>query len=61
MTEDLTSSQTYQPQVGDNFKNHNEFVNKIKSYACNLGFVIILGKVDYLNTTKNQIPKNKRI
>jgi hypothetical protein len=59
MTEDLTSSQTYQPRVGDNFKNHDEFVNKIKSYARNLGFVIRLGKVDYLNTTKNQNTKEQ--
>ncbi|CAB4405287.1 unnamed protein product [Rhizophagus irregularis] len=58
MIKDLISSQTYQPQVGDNFKNHDEFVNKIKSYTCNLGFVIRLGKVEYVNTTKNKEQEN---
>ncbi|PKY61485.1 hypothetical protein RhiirA4_486536 [Rhizophagus irregularis] len=58
MIKDLTSSQTYQPQVGDNFKNHDEFVNKIKSYARNLSFVIRLGKVEYVNTTKNKEQEN---
>ncbi|CAB4478771.1 unnamed protein product [Rhizophagus irregularis] len=59
MTKDLTSPQTYQPQVGDNFKNHDEFVNKIKSYTRNLGFVIRLGKVEYVNTTKNKNTKEQ--
>src|SRR4051812_19163122 len=54
MTEDLTSFQTYQPQVDDMFKDHDDFVNKIKSYARRLGFTVRLGKVKYLNTTKKQ-------
>ena len=36
------------------FKNHDEFVNKIKNYAHKLGFSIRLGKVEYLNTSKKQ-------
>src|SRR5436190_17020477 len=55
MTEDL---QTYQPQVDDIFKNHDEFVNKIKGYAQKLGFIIRLGKVKYLKSTKNKKSKN---
>jgi len=54
MTENSNSTQTYQPQVDDMFKNHDEFVDKIKSYAHKLGFIIRLGKVEYLNITKNQ-------
>src|SRR4051794_15718706 len=49
--------QTYQPQVDDIFKNHDEFVNKIKEYARKLGFIIRLEKVKYLNPTKNKNSK----
>ena len=37
MTEDI---QTYQPQTGDTFRSHEEFVSKIKTYAQELGFII---------------------
>jgi hypothetical protein len=57
MSEVQTSIQIYQPQVNDIFKSHDEFVNKIKDYAHKLGFIIRLGKVEYLNITKNQNSK----
>ena len=50
-------AQTYQPQIGDMFKTHEEFVSKIKNYARELGFIIRLGKVEYLNTSKNRNSK----
>ena len=46
--------QDYQPQIGDTFKNHEEFVCNVKSYAHKLGFIIRLGKVEYLNASKKQ-------
>jgi len=58
MTEDtVEDTQTYQLQVGDMFKNHDEFVSKIKNYARKLGFVIRLGKVEYLNTSEKRNSK----
>lgn len=56
MTENYSEdfSEDYQPQIGDTFKNHEEFVSKIKNYARKLGFAIRLGKVEYLNTPKRQ-------
>ena len=59
MTELTKDLQTYQPQVDDIFKNHDESVNKIKEYAQKLGFTIRLGKVKYLKPTKNK--KSKEI
>src|SRR5438045_693356 len=35
-----TMTESYQPQVDDMFKNHDEFVNKIKGFARELGFII---------------------
>src|SRR4051812_40945260 len=46
-----------QLQVGDMFKNHDEFVSKIKNYARKLGFVIRLEKVEYLNTSEKRNSK----
>ncbi len=53
MTKDVVED-TYQSQIGDMFKNHDKFVNKIKNYTCKLGFSIRLEKVEYLNTSKKQ-------
>src|ERR1044071_9343348 len=46
------SNLTYQPQINDTFESHEEFVDKIKNYAHELGFTIRLGKVEYLNCSK---------
>ena len=45
----LISTSTYQPQIGDTFKSHNEFVEKFKKYAYELDFTIRLRKVEYSN------------
>src|SRR5215469_11821980 len=45
-------AQTYQPQIGDMFENHDKFIDEIKNYAHELGFSIRLGKVEYSNTSK---------
>ena len=45
----LISTLTYQPQIGNTFKSHNEFVEKFKKYTYKLDFTIKLEKVKYLN------------
>ena len=51
------SNLTYQPQINDTFESHEEFVDKTKNYAHELGFTIRLGKVEYLNSSKKSSSK----
>jgi hypothetical protein len=55
------NTQDYQPQTGDIFKNHDEFIEKIKVYARRLGFTIRLGKVEHSNTKKQETITEKII
>ncbi|CAG8679532.1 30193_t:CDS:2, partial [Gigaspora margarita] len=50
----LSVTTSYQLQVNNTFESHNEFVDKIKSYAHNIGFTIKLGKFKYLKESKNK-------
>ncbi|CAG8652739.1 36987_t:CDS:2 [Racocetra persica] len=54
MSNQSLTTLSYQPQINDNFENHDEFVNKIKSYAHNLGFTIRLGKSECYNKSENE-------
>ncbi|CAG8706983.1 21551_t:CDS:2, partial [Gigaspora rosea] len=57
MTTQFQNKESYQPQINDTFKEYNEFVNKIKDYAHELGFIVRLGKVEYSNKTEKKIRK----
>ncbi|CAI2194856.1 8848_t:CDS:1, partial [Funneliformis geosporum] len=55
----LISNLSYQSQINDTFESYEEFVDKIKNYAYELHFTIMLGKVEYNGSRKTNSKESK--